>query len=80
MPTSHVSEGESVALEVEANHQLRQPRWREFLGGRDRNGICNRDSVFLFFSNRLGCGASALLSLVLTVVLVLVLRGCATAL
>jgi len=29
--------------------------------------------VFLFFSNRLGCGGSILLSVVLTVVLVLLL-------
>jgi hypothetical protein len=30
--------------------------------------------VFLFFSNRLGCGGSLLLSLVVTVVLVALLR------
>jgi hypothetical protein len=31
--------------------------------------------VFLFFSNRLGCGGSLLVSLVVTVLLVLVLRA-----
>jgi hypothetical protein len=40
------------------------------------NGTCSTTSVFLFFSNRLGCVGSVLISLVLTVLLVLVLRGC----
>ena len=31
--------------------------------------------MFLFFSNRMGCGGSLLLSAVVTVVLVLVLRA-----
>jgi hypothetical protein len=31
--------------------------------------------VFLFFSNRLGCGGSLLVSLLVTVVLVLILRA-----
>jgi hypothetical protein len=31
--------------------------------------------MFLFFSNRLGCGGSLLVSLVATVVLVLILRS-----
>jgi hypothetical protein len=35
--------------------------------------------VFLFFSNRLGCVGSVLVSLALTAVLVLVLRGCQAA-
>jgi hypothetical protein len=32
--------------------------------------------VFFFFSNRLGCAGSILVSLVLTVLLILMFRGC----
>jgi len=35
--------------------------------------------MFFFFSNRLGCVGSILVSLLLTFVLVLVMRGCSTA-
>ncbi len=31
--------------------------------------------MFLFFSNRLGCGGSLLVSLVVTIVLILILRS-----
>jgi hypothetical protein len=32
--------------------------------------------MFLFFSNRMGCGGSLLVSALLTLVIVAVLRGC----
>jgi hypothetical protein len=37
--------------------------------------VGKRLAVFLFFSNRLGCGGSLLVSLVITVLLVLILRA-----
>jgi len=33
--------------------------------------------AFIFFSSRLGCGGSILVSLVLTALLVVLMRGCA---
>jgi hypothetical protein len=35
--------------------------------------------MFVFFSNRLGCAGSLLVSIVLTVVLVALMRGCSAA-
>jgi len=60
-PCQYVS---SLALDGTTRYRRCSPNFHEVIPG-----------VFVFFSNRLGCGGSLLVSLVVTVVLVLVLRA-----
>ena len=47
-------------------------------GGEERAGRSRRQVVFVFFSNRLGCVGSLLVTLVLSALLFLLMRGCSS--
>ncbi|CAA9351772.1 MAG: hypothetical protein AVDCRST_MAG34-1814 [uncultured Nocardioidaceae bacterium] len=49
-----------------------QQRGRPPAGGRVRRHVTEEPPMFVFFSNRLGCGGSLLVSIVITVILVLI--------